>query len=234
MRDEQAEKWFVRMTALVSQVRNARAEHDVPPKERVPLTFFCGDSGFQHALQEECSAVAWCARADPDNIRADSLSAKGENKEGVVRIVVSEDLEVDMPVPKQEIDVEKEVQRLKKQYARITGQLEGAQRKITPSFLEKANPQARDKILQKVEDLRQQQEAVVAQLNEFGVEEKLTEPLRRTVGQVLCALHCPGCSLRRPMSAKVMNFQMELVKKTALGKDWRPGKTWAPKPWVGR
>jgi len=200
MRDEQAEKWFVRMTALVSQVRNARAEHDVPPKERVPLTFFCGDSGFQHALQEECSAVAWCARADPDNIRADSLSAKGENKEGVVRIVVSEDLEVDMPVPKQEIDVEKEVQRLKKQYARITGQLEGAQRKITPSFLEKANPQARDKILQKVEDLRQQQEAVVAQLNEFGVEEKLTEPLRRTV--VAGAL-CAALSWMQPAQANV-------------------------------
>merc|ERR1712018_634567 len=80
--------------------------------------------------------------------------------------VVSEDLEIDMPVAEKEVDYDAEVARLSKQLATLASQLENTEKKITPSFLEKANPVARDKILQKRDDLSQMKAAVEVQLND--------------------------------------------------------------------
>jgi len=179
VRDEGAEGWYTKMCNLVSQIRNTRAEHNIPPKERVPLTFWCDDAAFQEALQAESSAMAWLARADAERIEVGAFGGRGTAAEGVVRTVVSEDLEVDMPVPEAAVDVEKEVQRLTKQLDWITGQLESTEKKITPSFLEKAPPFARDKVLQKKEELSQQKVAVAGQLEELR--QTQGQPARRDV-----------------------------------------------------
>jgi len=198
LRDEQAERWFARMCTLVSQIRNTRAEHDIPPKERVALALWCGEPGFQGALDAERSAVAWLARADAEQVQVGAFAARGAAPVGVVRTVVSEDLEVDMPVPEKTVDVEKETQRLTKQLEAISSQLESTERKITPSFLEKANPIARDKILQKKDELKQQKSAVAAQLKEL----QLAEP-QMARRDVLAGLACMVLAAPRPARANV-------------------------------
>jgi len=193
-RDPEAERWFAKMCTLVSQIRNTRSEHEIALKERVPLTFWCNDAGFQKALEDERPAVAWLARGDLEQIKVQAFNGRvAETPEGSVRTVVAEDLEVDMPVPEKTLDLGKELQRLNKQLETISSQLETTKRKITPSFLEKANPVARDKIIQKRDDLQQQQDAVVAQLEE--IRQAVPEPARR---DVLAGLFCAASLAAAP------------------------------------
>lgn len=167
-RDTEAELWFSRLCSLVTAVRNAKAEQGVAPKERPALTCWCGSAAFQAALQSETAALAWLARTDPAQTQARPQSEKPtECPRGVIRVVVSEDLEVDVVLPQAAVDVEKELQRLMKQLDQVSNQLENQEQKITPEFLERANPQARAKILQKREELRQQKDTIAAQLREL-------------------------------------------------------------------
>lgn len=167
-RDKEAEGWFTKLCAVTSAVRNARAEQGIAPKERLPLTFWCSDAGFQEALQSERSALSWLARADPDQIEARPMAERpAETPEGCIRIVASEEIEVDMPVPKKEIDVEKELQRLQKQLGQVSALLESTEKKITPQFMERANPTAKEKILQKRDELKQQKASISTQLEEL-------------------------------------------------------------------
>eukprot|EP00440_Ansanella_granifera_P063914 gb/GFBE01069293.1/.p1 GENE.gb/GFBE01069293.1/~~gb/GFBE01069293.1/.p1 ORF type:complete len:1246 (+),score=335.11 gb/GFBE01069293.1/:1-3738(+) len=167
-RDLEAESWFGKLCAATSAIRNARAEQGIPPKDRVALTFWCGDASFQEALASESSALAWLARGEPEQIQARPMSERtAETPAGSIRIVVSEDLEVDMPVPQEEVDVEKELSRLTKQLDQVSSLLEATEKKINPQFLERANPVARDKILAKRDELRQQKASISAQLAEM-------------------------------------------------------------------
>jgi len=186
VRDLEAEGWFAKVCTLVSQIRNTRAEHNVAPKERVPLTFWCQDAAFREALQRERPAVAWLARAELERIEVEAFAARGAVPAGSVRTTVSEGLEIDMPVPEETVDVEKELQRLTKQLDWITGQLASTEKKITPAFLERANPVARDKALQKRDELQQQKQSVAAQLEELRSAEP--QPARRdAVAALACA-----------------------------------------------
>eukprot|EP00931_Biecheleriopsis_adriatica_P098517 TRINITY_DN7249_c0_g2_i3.p1 TRINITY_DN7249_c0_g2~~TRINITY_DN7249_c0_g2_i3.p1 ORF type:complete len:1202 (-),score=270.06 TRINITY_DN7249_c0_g2_i3:108-3713(-) len=180
-RDQAAEKWFTKLCAVTSAVRNARAEQGIPPKERIGLTFWCGDATFQEALESERLAVAWLARAESDQIQALPMSERpAETPPNCIRVVVSEDLEVDMPVPEKEIDVEKEVQRLAKQLDQVSKLLESTEKKISPQFLERANPVARDKILAKRDELRQQKASISTQLSDLQADAS-EAPSRRDV-----------------------------------------------------
>lgn len=186
IRDEQAEAQFATLTGCVSQIRNARAEHDIPPKDRVPLALRSNDAAFRDALEAELGALAWVARADGDNIQVRALDDREDSSSNLVRIVVSEGLEVDMPVPEKTVDIQVEVARLSKQLNEVSGLLEGTEKKITPQFMERANPQAREKILQKAEDLRQKKEAIEAQLAQLegGA---VSESRRQVVASLLAA-----------------------------------------------
>jgi len=121
-----------------------------------------------------------------------------ETPEGCIRIVASEELEVDMPVPKKEIDVEKEMQRLQKQLDQVTAMLENTERKITPQFLERANPAAKEKTLQKRDELKQQQEAIGAQVAELRGSEASNVERRDVVAAASALL----AGLLKPPSAR--------------------------------
>jgi len=208
-RDQEAEAWFGRMCTLVTAVRNTRAEHDISPKERLPLACWCDDSAFASALREESGALAWLARADAARVEVNAFNGRGQVDTGVVRTVVAEGLEVDTPVPETVVDTGKEVQRLTKQLDWITGQLASTEKKITPAFLEKANPVAKEKILQKKEELSQQKTAVAQQLEELGA------PARREVlvGAALCAW------LSRPLSAQANVGEGDVLPQGAKQED---------------
>lgn len=183
--DAEAEGWFEKFCAVTSAVRNARAEQGIPPKERVPLTFWCAESNFQDALRAESSALAWLARADPEKIEAKAMSERpNETPSGCIRVVISDEIEVDMPVPEKEIDVGKELQRLEKQLNQVSALLESTEKKITPQFMERANPTAKEKILQKRDELAQQKVTISAQLEELSAK----IPARRDVVAAALAL----------------------------------------------
>lgn len=182
-RDEQAEGWFRRLCSLVTAVRNARAEQGIPPKERLPLTIYCGDAAFQAAIGSEAAALAYLAKSNADLIEARPLSQRPkEIPASTIRIVVNEELEVDMLVPRKAVDVEKELQRLQKQFNQVCSQLEGLDKKITPQFLEKCDPEAREKITQKRNEYSIQKASLAAQLEELGTSEAESgSKTRRTV-----------------------------------------------------
>ncbi|CAK0824213.1 unnamed protein product [Prorocentrum cordatum] len=65
--DQNAEYCFDRMCSIVSKVRNARAEQEVAPKEKVALTIWCEDLELARALQEEKAVIAHLTKADVDH-----------------------------------------------------------------------------------------------------------------------------------------------------------------------
>jgi len=166
--DKQAEGWFTRLRTLITFIRNVRAEYGITPKERPALSIYCEDAEFLSALQSEGAVIAWLARVDAASLKVVPLAEKpAEAGEGMVRSVVTDGLEVDIFVPKKDIDYEKEAKRLEKQLANVTKQLAGQEKKITPAFLEKASEIAKEKTLAKAEELRQTKAAIEAQLNEL-------------------------------------------------------------------
>lgn len=187
LRDNEAEAQFATLAGCVTQIRNARAEHGIVPKERVPLGLRCSDASFRKAVEVELDALAWVARADAAKIEVRALEDRGAEAGGSgVSIVCSESLEVDMPVPEKKVDVEVEKARLTKQLNEVSALLDNTEKKITPQFLERANPTARDKIVQKAEDLRQKKEAIQAQLAQLDGD-AITESRREVVAAVIAS-----------------------------------------------
>lgn len=170
MRDAVAEEWLSSLYTVVTRVRNTRAEQEIAPKERIAVTVWAASEEVREALGEERATIAWLTKADPELVTVEDLTSRergGAPEGGVVRIVVSEDLEIDVPVPEKTVDVEKERQRLQKQMDDITKNLELQEKKLTPSFLEKAPLAVREKVLKSAEELRQQQNTISEQLREF-------------------------------------------------------------------
>mmetsp|Transcript_83519 Transcript_83519/g.215088 ORF Transcript_83519/g.215088 Transcript_83519/m.215088 type:complete len:1240 (-) Transcript_83519:194-3913(-) len=188
-RDPEAESYFEKMCPMVTAIRNVRAKQEIPPKERVALTFWCKDPAYLEALKAEIPAVAWLTRADPTKVEVKDFAGRGETPEGSVRTIVNEELEIDMPVPEKEVDIEQEQRRLEKQLKFITGQLESTIKKITPQFMERSNPIAREKILAKRDELEQTKAAVEQQLQDLRSQhgEGDSQPSRRTVAAALFA-----------------------------------------------
>jgi len=167
-RDAEAESWFATMCTTVSKIRNVRAEQDIKSKVRLPLSFWSNDAGLRAALEAENGVIAWNARADPEQICVKEFEGRGEVPQSTARIVVADGLEVDIPLPEaQPMDMGKEIARLNKQLTFLTSQLETNQKKITPTFLEKAPAAAKEKALQKVESLKQEKQSVEDQLKEL-------------------------------------------------------------------
>jgi len=187
-RDLEAESWFEKMCPTVSAIRNSRAANEIKPKERVPLTFWCKDAAYLEALKAEPAAVAWLARADPEKVQVLEFSAQGETPKGSVRTVVNEELEIDMPVPEKAVDLSKEKARLEKQLKWVTGQLQATEKKINPQFMERAAPEAREKILAKKDELAATKDAVAQQLEDLLAQmggEESDEPSRRNAAAAL-------------------------------------------------
>merc|ERR1719245_993017 len=186
------------MCSLVSKIRNARAEQEIAPKEKVALTFWCDDVKLAEVLQQEKAAIAWLSKADPEQIKARNLSDRGEGSpDGVIRSVVSDGLEVDIVAPEKEVDVEKELHRLTKQLDFVVGMLAKSDKQITPTFLDRAPKPAVERALQKREEYQQQKVALMGQLEGLRA---LEQPTRR---DVLAGLGLVVLARPRPAEANV-------------------------------
>ncbi len=141
--DADAVARFARCQALVRAVRNARAEYDVAPSKRVPISVFA-DSVTAADIREEVAALALLAKIDVDqfvvhvedsNVAGDS---QGEGDDEFLHLNIDQGLRAVIPL-RDMIDFEKERLRLEKQIGRVQKNLDELRRRLNaPGFAEKA------------------------------------------------------------------------------------------------
>lgn len=133
--DPEAEReidWLIR---LVSEIRAARTELNVPPGARLPMHVRDANDGTTARLTRQASALARLARVD---------SAEGEVTGGAAQVVVDEATFV-LPL-EGVIDLDAERQRLTKAIAAVEKERDALGGRLSnASFVERAKPEAVEK-----------------------------------------------------------------------------------------
>ena len=131
MRDRDAEERFMRVQAIIRAVRNARAEYDVPPGNRIPAVIRASTAILED-VESERGVFLQLAKMD--------VSFGEEEYEGKECLTISVERGLDVIIPMNElIDYEKERARLEKQIARLTKDRDGLARRLeAPGFVQKA------------------------------------------------------------------------------------------------
>jgi valyl-tRNA synthetase len=133
--DPEAEReidWLIR---LVSEIRAARTELNVPPGARLPMHVRDANDGITARLARQASALARLARVD---------AAEGEASGGAAQVVVDEATFV-LPL-EGVIDLDAERQRLTKAIAAVEKERDALGGRLSnASFVERAKPEAVEK-----------------------------------------------------------------------------------------
>lgn len=155
--DEDSVRRFERLQSLVRSIRNARAEYQVEPGRKIPMTIRA-ESVTASDVQDEKNVLCSLAKLDPDQFEIEVIVESESTTEGhaddtsALHLYVADGLEAVIPMSGM-IDFEKERKRLEKQSQKVQKDLEGLQRRLNaPGFAHKAPP------------------AVVAQTKESAVE----------------------------------------------------------------
>ncbi|GAQ82275.1 valyl-tRNA synthetase [Klebsormidium nitens] len=139
---------FETLQALVRSIRNARSEYNVEPGKRIPAIIVARQLETRGFLSEEATVLTSLTKVDPDGLEFTDVAPAGDSGE-FVQLVISEGLEAFLPMAGL-VDMEKELERLKKQAAQLEGTVTSlTQRLSSPKFVEKAPAavvqEARDK-----------------------------------------------------------------------------------------
>ena len=132
--EEQAIKDFEMLQEIVRVVRNARAEKNVKPGQKIPATIVAGE--FAATLEREAAALASLARVDPEQLSIhDELAKKPENS--VVLVVGA--IEIYLPLAGM-VDVAEERARIENELAEAVNQIARLEKLLNSPFAEKAPP----------------------------------------------------------------------------------------------
>eukprot|EP00884_Botryococcus_braunii_P003795 jgi/Botrbrau1/13416/Bobra.0082s0022.1 len=141
--DPQALTHYEALQAVVTAVRNARAEYGVELGRKIPASLRIQSDDLRQALYQEAAVLSSLAKIDPEQMAFCSTQGEVSNgapAEGVAAVVVQEGLQVDLPLAGL-FDVEKEVARLLKQREKVEKDMAGvAARMANKKFLDKAPP----------------------------------------------------------------------------------------------
>jgi valyl-tRNA synthetase len=160
-RDEDAERRVGLWTELITKARNTRIGVGIEPGRRVPLQLASDDAGVRAMLEDGLDAIGLLAKCDPVTVH-EKLPGEGPSARGVVT-------SAELRIPLEGIvDAEKERQRHRREMAKLDGELEKVNRKLTSeSFLTKAPPEVVEKtrrILEELQEKKQRLEETLASL----------------------------------------------------------------------
>jgi valyl-tRNA synthetase len=130
--DDQAIKDFETIQEIVRAVRNARAEKNVKPNQKIPATVVAGE--FATTLEREAIALANLGRIDPEQLSIyNELVDKPENS--IVLVVGS--IEIYLPLAGM-VDAAEERARLEKDLVEAENQIARLEKLLNSPFAEKA------------------------------------------------------------------------------------------------
>lgn len=164
--DEDALRRFERLQALVKRVRNARAEYQVEPSKRIPLTVYANEETASDVEQEK-GMLFLLAKVDPDSFTVEVVDGQWAVSEGnqdssqALHLIVADGMDALIPM-RSMIDFDKERKRLEKQMAKVQKDLEGLTKRLSaPGFADKA-PAA---VIQKTKSSADELDAQLCSLN---------------------------------------------------------------------
>jgi valyl-tRNA synthetase len=147
------------MQEAVSAIREVRARHDVPPRQRVPLLARGGERAA--AMLERCGA-ALAGMAGADGITIDAKATKPR----AAATVVVRDLEMFVLGV---VDLAKEQAKLTKERAKVAATIEASRRKLdNRGFVERAPAEVVDKERRQLAELEEQLQRIEAGLTAIG------------------------------------------------------------------
>ncbi len=157
--DNASEESMRTVMDIVKAVRNMRAEMNVPPGKKSEVILQVADSALRRVVEENAAYIRGLAAAEPLSV----VPATAEKPENAMAAVVT-GCEIYLPL-RGLIDVEKETQRLAKEKANFSKEIDRIRGKLSnQGFLAKAPPEVVEK---EEEKCREYEEKLVA------VEERL-------------------------------------------------------------
>jgi valyl-tRNA synthetase len=143
---------------LVRAIRNLRAEENVDPKQKIPVTLVGGDR--TAVLQRQATTIAALARLDPEQTTI--LERLVEKPEGHIALVVGQ-IEVYLPLAEL-IDPAEQRARLSKDLSEASTQIERLETLLAGPFAEKAPANVVENERHKLADYQAKAEKITIQL----------------------------------------------------------------------
>jgi valyl-tRNA synthetase len=158
VKDKDAIATFECFQALTRSIRNARAEYNVEQGKKISATVVASGH-LKDAIEAEIKSLVMLAKLDPDQVAvldAGSDEAKEAAANDSVQLVVQDGVEAYLPLSGL-VDVEKEKQRLQKQSAKLSKEIEKlAGRLQSKGFVDKARPDVVEKARAELAELEDQ------------------------------------------------------------------------------
>lgn len=167
---------FEKLQSLVRFIRNARAEYQVEPGKKLPITIRA-DSVTSEDILAEKNVLCSLAKLNPEQFEVETIDGNSAvpantNDSKALHLYVAEGLEAVIPT-RGMIDFDKERKRLEKQSQKLQKDLEGLQRRLNaPGFTDKAPPA----VVAQTKDSANELDAQLGQLTE-----RLREIMRMSV-----------------------------------------------------
>jgi valyl-tRNA synthetase len=144
---------------LVSGIRSARSEMNVPPGAKIPMVLIGAEPGNRDRLSAYGDLISWLARLE----NMEAVDAGTPPPAGSIQLVHRE-ATVALPVG-DVIDVSLETARLKKEEAKLTAEIEKLEKKLSnEGFLAKAPEAVIEENREKLAELKARREQIRAAL----------------------------------------------------------------------
>lgn len=164
---DKAVSQFECFQSLTRKIRNARAEYNVEPGQRISAIVIANGE-ILDVLRKEVKSLVALARLDPDQVfifQADSDEAKVAIAQESVQLVVQDGVEAYLPLSGL-IDPVKERKRLEKQNEKLTVEIQKLSARLqSKGFADKAPPDVVDKVRIELAGLEDQAAKVQSSLS---------------------------------------------------------------------
>jgi valyl-tRNA synthetase len=158
--DSQAEQQMAILQDLIVNVRNIRAEREVPPKTRIPIRVFAGEAA-RKMIEQNRSMVERLASVE-------GLEFSDQPLTETPGVRIAHDFQV-VIVYEQKVDVAAERERLLKEKKKLEGELANAQRQLAnENFLSKAPAKVVDGLRKRTGEIELLLEKIKAALDRLG------------------------------------------------------------------